>query len=63
MGTQSKGGNNMNEVWKTIFKSWVKDYDSIDYLDNNLIEEEQTQELRTKLLIEIIETIRTEVED
>lgn len=52
----------MNDVWKRIFKEWIAMYESIDILQDSLIEDEEASELRCKLLDEIIETCETEVE-
>lgn len=52
----------MNDVWKRILKEWVKMYEAIDTLQDSLFEDEEASELRCKLLDEIIETCKTEVE-
>ena len=53
----------MSEVWRRIFKDWVETYSAIDKLQRSLIEDEETVELRIKLLNCIIETLKTEVEE
>ena len=53
----------MNNVWERIFKEWIEMYEAIDTLQNSLIEDEVAAELRCKLLDEIIETCKTEVEE
>ena len=53
----------MNEVWMRIFNAWVDTYHAIDQLQCNLIEDEQACELRCKLLDDIIETFKSEVEE
>lgn len=53
----------MNEVWMRIFNGWLETYIAIDTLQNSLIEDEEACELRCKLLDDIMETFRSEVED
>lgn len=52
----------MDDVWKRIFKGWIEIYEAIDTIQCDLIEDEDASELRCKLLDEIIETVRSEVE-
>lgn len=51
----------MNDVWKRILKEWIEMYESIDILQDSLIEDEEASELRCKLLDEIIETCKSEM--
>lgn len=54
----------MNEVWKRIFTEYIESYNAIDTLERNgIIDEEDTDKLRLKLLDEIIETMRSEIDD
>lgn len=53
----------MNDVWKRIFKSWIETYEAIDKLQCELIEDEDANELRCKFLDDIIEALRSEVEE
>ena len=52
----------MNDVWKRIFKRYIKDFHAIDLLQaDNLIDEEETLKLKNKLLVDIIVTMESEV--
>ena len=54
----------MNEMWKNIFKGCIKDYESIQYLHNRLIlDDEEKAMCEHSLLMNIIATFRSEVED
>ena len=54
----------MSDVWKRIFKDWISCYNSIEQLSSSgIIDEEEDDKLQIKLLDEIIETIRSEVEN
>lgn len=53
----------MNEVWMRIFKDWVETYEAINKIERSLIEEEDACKLKYKLLGDIIETLKTEVEE
>lgn len=61
---ESKGGGVMNDVWNRIFKEWISCYNSIEQLSSSgIIDEEEESELQIKLLDELIETMRSEVEE
>ena len=51
------------DVWKTIFKDYVANYEAIQRLSKKIIDEEDTDRLKAKLLDDIICTFRSEVED
>lgn len=54
----------MNEVWKSIFKKYIDCYNSIEILaQNGIFDEEEKNVHEHNLLFEIIETMRSEVED
>lgn len=54
----------MNEVWKRIFKSYIKDFHAIDLLQSDdIINEEETLRLKNKLLVDIICTFESEVKE
>jgi hypothetical protein len=54
----------MNETWKKIFIDYISCYEAIQILfQNNVVDIEKADELEIKLLDEIIETFRSEVED
>ena len=56
----------MNKVWEQIFKSWIDSYEAIRTLTINGIidgDDNGDYEFKIKLLDEIIETCRTEVEE
>ena len=54
----------MNDAWKRIFKDWISCYNSIEQLSSGgIIDEEETDKLQIKLLDEMIETMRSEVEE
>lgn len=54
----------MNEMWKKIFKQYIKDFHAIDLLQaDNIIDEEETLKLKNKLLVDIIVTMESEVAD
>ena len=53
----------MSDVWKGIFKDWISCYNSIEQLySTGIIYEEEEFELKIKLLDELIEVMRSEVE-
>ena len=52
----------MNDVWKHILKEWIEMYEAIDILQASLILDDEASELRCKLLDEIIETCKSEIE-
>lgn len=53
----------MTEVWKNIFRNYIKSYEAIQTLKDNDVLEEESVTYELKLLDEIIVTMRTEVED
>ena len=53
----------MNDVWQRIFKEWISCYNSIEQLaSSGIVDEEEANKLQIKLLDELIETMRSEVE-
>ena len=54
----------MNEVWKRIFKKYIVDFHAIDKLNSDgIIDHDMTMELKNKLLVDIIVTMESEVND
>lgn len=54
----------MNDAWKRIFKEYVACYESIQILESNSIAvDDDAATLRYKLLEDIIETMKTEIEE
>ena len=54
----------MTEVWKRIFKKYIGDFHAIDKLQSDgIIDEDMTMELKNKLLVDIIVTMESEVND
>lgn len=53
----------MNEVWKRIFKDYIECYNGINKLDGCVIDGDEADKLKVKLLENIIETFKSEVED
>jgi len=54
----------MNDVWINMFKEWISCYNSIEQLSSSgIIDDEETEKLQIKLLDELIEVMRSEVED
>lgn len=54
----------MTEVWKKIFKKYIDDFYAIDKLQaDNIIDDEDTAILKNKLLVEIICTFESEVNE
>lgn len=54
----------MTEVWKRIFKQYIDDFHAIDKLkSDNIIDEEDTDKLKNKLLVDIICTFESEVNE
>ena len=54
----------MTEVWKKIFKKYTDDFHAIDKLQSDgIIDDEDTSKLKNKLLIDIICTFESEVEE
>lgn len=54
----------MSDVWKRMLKEWISCYNSIEQLaSSGIIDEEEELKLQIKLLDEMIETMRSEVEE
>lgn len=54
----------MSEVWKRIFKKYIEDFHAIDKLQNdNIVDYDEAMELKNKLLVDIIVTMESEVND
>lgn len=55
----------MNGVWKRIFEGYIESYNAIETLKTNILDGDDEDYLRLKmrLLDEIIETFKSEVED
>ena len=54
----------MSEVWKRIFKKYIGDFHAIDKLSSDgIIDYDTTMELKNKLLVDIICTMESEVND
>ena len=54
----------MTDVWKNIFKKYIADFHAIDKLQaDNIIEDEDTYKLKNKLLVDIICTFESEVNE
>lgn len=54
----------MNEVWNNIFRNWIKSYESIEHLEKQgVVEDFKAEQMREDLLIDIINTCISEVED
>lgn len=54
----------MSEVWKKIFKKYIGDYHAIAKLQSDhIIDDDMTMELKNKLLVDIIVTMESEVND
>ena len=52
----------MTEVWKNLFRQNIKCYESIQILHEfGILDEEERKEREKILLLEIIETMRSEV--
>lgn len=53
----------MPEVWKKIFKNYIDDFHAIDKLrSDGIIDGEDTDTLKNKLLVDIICTFESEVD-
>ena len=58
------GGKIMTDVWENIFKKYIADFHAIDKLQaDNIIEDEDTYKLKNKLLVDIICTFESEVNE
>lgn len=54
----------MSEVWKNIFRDWIKSFESIEHLEKQgVVEDFKAEQMRDNLLIDIINTCISEVED
>lgn len=54
----------MNDVWKRIFREFIESYDAIQVLEkNDLFDEEAKLVHEHSLLFNIIETMKTEIEN
>ena len=54
----------MSEVWKKIFKKYIGDFHAIDKLSSDgIIDDDETMNLKNKLLVDIIVTMESEVND
>lgn len=54
----------MNEVWKNIFKEWVECYHAIKTIEKaGFTDEEETGDLKIRLLHEIIATCESEISE
>lgn len=54
----------MREVWKSIFEKYIKCYEAIETLHmNGILDEEEKAVHEHNLLFNIVETMKTEVEE
>lgn len=54
----------MNDVWVRIFKNYIADFHAIDKLQaDGIAEDEDAAILKNKLLVDIITTMESEVEE
>lgn len=54
----------MPEVWKKIFNDYISDFHAIDKLQSDgIIDDEDTAKLKNKLLVDIICTFESEVNE
>lgn len=54
----------MTDVWKRIFKRYIADFHAIDKLQSDgIIDDEDTAKLKNKLLVDIICTFESEVNE
>ena len=54
----------MNEAWIRIFKEYIACYEAIETLaNNNIITDEVSIELKEDLLYEIIDAMKSEVDE
>ena len=54
----------MTDVWKNILKKYIADFHAIDKLQaDNIIEDEDTYKLKNKLLVDIICTFESKVNE
>ena len=54
----------MSDVWVEMFRNYIIDYDSINHLERDgIFDDEEANEFKIKLLREIIETMKSEVEE
>ena len=60
----TEGRELMNESWKRIFKEYIECHNAIQILaSHKIIEGEEVESIRWSLLEDIIETMRSEVEE
>lgn len=58
------GVKDMNEAWKRIFKKYIEDFHAIDKLQSDgILDYEETMKVKNKLLVDIIVTMESEVND
>ena len=54
----------LSKVWKQIFKNFIESYEAINTIyKNGYVDEDELALVRNKLLTDIIETFRSEVEE
>ena len=54
----------MSEVWKKIFKKYIESFHAIDKLHSDgIIDDELAMDIKHKLLVDIIVTMESEVND
>lgn len=54
----------MNEAWKRIFKKYIAGYDAIETLAHiGILDEEEKADREHALLLNIIDTMKSEMED
>jgi hypothetical protein len=54
----------MNEAWIKIFKEYIACYEAIETLGSNSVTDDEVSiKLKDNLLVEIIEAMRSEVEE
>ena len=54
----------MNDAWKRILKKWIESHDAINTLNiNAIMDEDLTLSYKSKLLEDIIDTFKEEVEE
>lgn len=54
----------MSEVWKRIFKKYIGDFHAIDKLQSdNIIDYDTAMDLKNKLLVDIICTMESEINE
>lgn len=54
----------MNEVWNEIFRKYIGDFYAINKLQSDdIVDHDEAMELKNKLLVDIIVTMESEVND